>query len=289
MRRRLEVTTNIGCSLACAYCPQSVLVRAYRARAQDGERRYRVMSRAMFSDYIATVPTGTPIHFSGFSEPFHAPDCLDMIADALSKGHEVQLFSVVDRISATQAEQLLEFPLSRFVIHVPDANGLMKLQVTEEYLNVLKILARDPRVEFLTIGVSHPMTRNLLSRINSTRRVHDRAGNILIQSPIVGTAYDQEETRVRLRNGSIVCRSDRMLSNVLLPNGDVQFCAMDYALRHTIGNLARQSYQEIVTGPEIRQLIHDMADDSVPLLCRTCEYAIAGSYGGFDVDTHAGH
>jgi hypothetical protein len=42
--------------------------------------------------------------------------------------------------------------------------------------------------------------------------------------------------------------------NVLLPNGDVVLCCMDYGLRHVLGNLLRQEYHELFSGAEMGRL-----------------------------------
>ena len=69
-----------------------------------------------------------------------------------------------------------------------------------------------------------------------------------------------------------------MFSNVLLPNGDVQLCAMDYGLRHTLGNLFRESYSSIVNGPVLAKVFDELDRSASDILCRECEYAVPGTY-----------
>jgi hypothetical protein len=56
---------------------------------------------------------------------------------------------------------------------------------------------------------------------------------------------------------------EKMYHNVMLPNGDVSLCCMDYGLKHILGNLYEQDYEEII--PENNQCFE---------LCRLCENAV---------------
>jgi len=49
---------------------------------------------------------------------------------------------------------------------------------------------------------------------------------------------------------------------VLLPNGDVSLCCMDYGLDHIIGNLHKQTYEDVI--PQ---------DQTCFKLCNSCENA----------------
>jgi hypothetical protein len=37
--------------------------------------------------------------------------------------------------------------------------------------------------------------------------------------------------------------------NVVLPNGDVSLCCMDYGLKHILGNIYEQEYEDIIPRP----------------------------------------
>jgi hypothetical protein len=47
--------------------------------------------------------------------------------------------------------------------------------------------------------------------------------------------------------GPATCNcQERLYHNVLLPNGDISLCCMDYGLQHILGNLFESSYEDIV-------------------------------------------
>jgi radical SAM protein with 4Fe4S-binding SPASM domain len=73
---------------------------------------------------------------------------------------------------------------------------------------------------------------------------------------------------------SLTCRSTPFYDrNVLLPNGDVVLCCMDYNLKHIIGNLLTQTYEEIFKGKPLLDLIEMNEADKFNKcsICKSCE------------------
>lgn len=64
--------------------------------------------------------------------------------------------------------------------------------------------------------------------------------------------------------------------NVVLPNGDVVLCCMDYSLKHVIGNLLRSEYQDLFTSPEMQRIYQENRKTgfSEQTICRSCENVI---------------
>ena len=56
---------------------------------------------------------------------------------------------------------------------------------------------------------------------------------------------------------------EKLYHNVVLPNGDVSLCCMDYGLKHIIGNIFEQSYDEVVP-----------KNNSCFNLCKFCENGV---------------
>ncbi len=57
------------------------------------------------------------------------------------------------------------------------------------------------------------------------------------------------------------------------PNGDVYLCCMDWSLKHRLGSLATQAYEELFQGEEFRAILRGMTDESVESICRYCEWS----------------
>ncbi len=279
--RTLEITTNVGCKIACSYCPQGRLIKAYKARTQRSPSE-RVMSLRSLQRYLESVPSAVDIHFSGFAEPWHAPECTEMVLHTHSRGHRIAVFTTCDGLASADIPRLAEVAFKRFVVHLPDEFGEMHISVREEYLSELELLVVNKihGLEFLTLGIPHEEIAAVLGWQPSTRRVHSRAANVENPGSTVGFAFGNEEVFKRNADQSVVCRQDRMFANVLLPNGDVHLCAMDYGLQHSLGNLGADTYEDVVCGDNFTQLMEYMKTPGADLLCRRCEYAVPGRYVG---------
>ncbi len=65
-----------------------------------------------------------------------------------------------------------------------------------------------------------------------------------------------------------------LTSNVLLPNGDVVLCCMDFGLRHVLGNLKTDSYSTIINSEERKNILKSMSvGDARKTLCYLCTEA----------------
>lgn len=63
--------------------------------------------------------------------------------------------------------------------------------------------------------------------------------------------------------------------NILLPNGQVQLCCMDWGLQHIIGNLKNQTYDSLFQSQAYMNVLQGMYNDDSNILCRQCEIACA--------------
>ena len=83
------------------------------------------------------------------------------------------------------------------------------------------------------------------------------------------------EGGVGKRTGKIICKTNSLKHNVLIPNGDVHLCCMDYGLESKVGNLLENDYDYLHTGEEMKYVTDRMEDDSLEgdIICRRCENA----------------
>lgn len=244
--------------MACRFCPQSTLARAYESRGEG-----TILTVEAFKAILAKVPRHVRIEFSGMAEPFLCPDCTEMILLAHQRGHEISVFTTGTGLSPADVERIKGLPFKRFVVHLPDMEGHARIDVSDGYLDTLRAIDRTPirGREFMTMGTLPKAVRKVVGKVKPTRMM-SRAGNV------PGIECPERLT------GAIRCRSgDALNHNVLLPNGDVVLCCMDYGLRHILGNLTRDDYAAIFKGGEIAQIKAALNDDSADILCRYCENA----------------
>jgi hypothetical protein len=95
----------------------------------------------------------------------------------------------------------------------------------------------------------------------------NRAGNLsreIISKPELAKVADRV-LHAEKKTKPMTCGCLELLyHNVLLPNGDVSLCCMDYQLTHILGNLFVQSYDDVV--PRHKACFP---------LCRSCENGVS--------------
>lgn len=268
MDRQLLISTGIGCGVLCSYCPQVTIGKAYK--------QYGGPSSLSFETYktcVDKLPADVTVNFTGFYEPFLNPKCTDMILYAVEAGHEVRLSTTAMGLTADQVDRFKHVGFVKFAVHLPDTKGLTRIVVDDTYTAALTRLIDS---EIANIGFHvhesaegpepvHEQVDTLLSRHGITpdnRWILTRAGNI----DIVGVAPP-----ARLQGELALC--PRVYQNVLLPSGDVALCCMDWDLKHVIGNLLESDYETLFKGREFEWVLRGQADESLDILCRTCEVA----------------
>lgn len=258
--KTIDITTNVGCGIRCDFCPQDKLIPAYRNRG--GVLR---MTLGAFREILVKIPRDASLDFSGMSEPWLNPDCTEMLLHAHERGYEVAAFTTTTGMSEADVERIKSVPFRRFVVHLPDMERYSKIDVSDEYLKLLARIVESaiPNCEFMTMGTLPREVTAVIGRRIKRTRMMSRAGNLAnVRAP------------ERLA-GPIRCRScgDSLDHNMLLPNGDVLLCCMDYGLRHVLGNLLASDYRELFAGEAFQWVQAGLDDDSIDILCRYCENA----------------
>lgn len=264
MNQALEITTQIGCSNVCGYCPQDKLIAAYSKKS-----KVRRMSFDAFKECIDKLPDSVNIHFSGMSEPWLNPDCTKMLLYAHQRGHQVRVFTTLVGMTLEDFETIESVPLASFWVHLPSVQWSSKIRITEDYLKLLERVASSTVINasFGTCqGEAFPVIKLILGYHQKKiirYPLTTRAGNIFVN----GVRFPEREDKV------LGCNRD-LRQNVLLPNGDVLLCCMDYGMRHVLGNLLAQDYEDLYKGEEFLKVERGACRDSADILCKTCEYAI---------------
>ena len=234
MNKKLEITTYLPCVNSCHYCPQKLLKDRYNGN--------NVMSVSDFHRVLDNSPW-TDIHFSGFSEPLAHPYIIEIINAASSGGGDVKLFTTLSSIDARCDYSGIDI-LCDMYVHVPHRNARWE---EEWVLN----LHRLDRYTLIKVGDNHS---------NFIKTFLSRTDKKIIDQPIVTRAgncggYDnrEENTGKELR-----CKDNREYQNVVLPNGDVHICCMDYALEYKIGNIYEQTLDEIHDSKPFKEFRENM-------------------------------
>ncbi|MCM1038090.1 MAG: SPASM domain-containing protein [Ruminococcus sp.] len=268
----VEITTVIGCKVNCQYCPQPRLLKNY---FRDDPDRESVMSMDTFTACLEHLPKECHMMFCGMAEPFLNPMCVEMIEQAYRSGRDIELYTTLVGITEKDFEKILTIPVNYVNIHAADRNGYADIPVTENYFKLFKTIINHRREDgkmFVnacnTQGEPHPRIKELCNgKIDISTILHDRAGNL------------EGEALISKRNSAgilscTLCGQD-LNHNVLLPDGTLLLCCMDYGMKHVLGNLKDETYEEIMSGDRIAKIKEGlMGNTEIEILCRNCSNAV---------------
>jgi hypothetical protein len=236
------------------------------------------MSLDTFRECVRRVPQEVRIDFSGMAEPWLNLDCLAMIRFAVDRGHPLAMFSTLLGMRPSDLNALAELTVDPIVFHLPDGEGNSRIPITQKYLtliqqvfDVLPTAAGWKNMRISCHGTLHPRLVTMFGprlaelRVPVVSCVSDRAGSL----------RDADLPHYHVE-GRITCSTAhrRLNHNVLLPNGTVLLCCMDYECQHVLGNLLTQSYHSLFVGTGIRSVLAGLDNPAVPLLCRHCVRAV---------------
>jgi hypothetical protein len=268
----MEITTIVpekGCVVDCVFCPQRTLETAY-----TGER---ILTLDNFKKLVDRIPTEVRITFAGFVEPWMNKYCTDMLLYAHEQGHPISVFTTAVGMSIEDCRRIVDIPYAGnpnggFVLHLPDAEGLAKHPMTPGYRETLKWLSRNQqRIKNFTVMSMGPVHPDVAGLFDSAviYQMYDRAGNLSREAILKPELKKVEERWIKIlpKNQAQTCGCvEHVYHNVLLPNGDVSLCCMDYAVDNIIGNLYTTSYKELVLKP-----------NTCFDICRSCENGVSPS------------
>ena len=264
----MEFTTSIpenGCVVDCVFCPQRTLQKVY-----TGER---TMSLDNFKIAVDKLPQEVRVTFAGFTEPWLNKYCTDMVLYAHEKGHPVSVFTTGIGMSIDDIERIKHIPFAGnpnggFVLHLPDQERKAKHPITKRYVEVIehfgKIYPQIHNFTTMAMGTVHERVNHVF-RDAPVYGMWSRAGNLLGESIMKPELLNRKDEYRSIYHGEkeMTCGClEKMYHNVMLPNGDVSLCCMDYGLEHILGNLYEQSYEDVI--PDNFQCFN---------LCRFCENA----------------
>jgi MoaA/NifB/PqqE/SkfB family radical SAM enzyme len=263
---KFEITTMIGCPLMCNFCPQDKIAKAYKDPI-------RVLTLENFKLALSKIPNEYKIVFSGFTEAWTNKHCTDFVEHAVKSGRNVGIYTTLFGMTQDDVDRLVDlfksYPtqLNEFVIHLPDNQGnMIGWRTSKEYeyaLNTLKA------VSYMTMdqhGQVHPEVKSTVKPVQWY--LHTRAGNL--DTKKLENQFYHEPARYDF---VVECTRDKNLtSSVMLPNGDLALCCMDYGLKHIIGNIFKQDYKDIINGYELNRIkrLNNTLEYTDEVLCKSC-------------------
>ena len=268
----LEISTVVGCTVNCKFCPQDVLLKRY---FQDNRSRQRVMTVENFKLILEHTPQDCIIDFSAMAEPFDNPDCLEMIWLACAAGRKVYLFTTLAGVSEEVVDQLIKLPVFYVTLHVADKCGYAHIPTTETYYrNVEKVINAKktdgtPFIDFINAQTDpdERVAEIVKGKYEVMRSVQDRAGNVSVE----GSQHRERAISPEEKIKCCFCGDD-LSNSVVLPDGTMLICNMDYGMSHVLGNLYEEDYDTVRSKGELQRVLRALKCEERMdnLLCRRC-------------------
>lgn len=249
---RLEITTHIGCPVNCVDCPQALLRSKYQGKLTMDLDEYKAA--------IDKVPQNTRIDFSGMCEPFVNKHCTDMILYAAEKGFPLALYTTLQGATMEDYERLKDVQFDVVTIHLPDNENRSTFNITPEYLKLLSLWECN---HYSCHGTVNGKVLPFVKKRNLITFMHDRAGNVEGRPHI-----DIQPDRMLY----CITSGRDMNHNVLLPDGTVITCCMDYGMTGIFGNLFTHSYNEVIDSAAAWKMRRTL--DEGESICRHCSNAV---------------
>ena len=299
----LEISSVKRCSIRCKYCPQDQLMKASKENDANSEN----INFVIFSKSISNIKSSGDfhVHWTGYSEACLNIKFPEMVNLAEKKGFLQEISTTL--VGHQRCIDYLSNSMAFYYIglHLPDNNGLMEngsLKVNEKYLNNLELFL-DNRLQLMNQGSEtvldsqtfgsdyHPEVRkilekekykNLLKNRFIRSSLHSRSGgvskitNLKIGIKRVLSKGNRISTKIinfflkKLNLRFYYCSYKRLKQPVLLGNGDLNICCMDYGLRSIIGNLTQKNINEIYRHWE--KNYGESFSNGTYIPCNKCEY-----------------
>jgi hypothetical protein len=279
----LNITTTAGCRGSCVYCPQS----EYQG-AMAGVRPTALTA----AEFAGLMPRLSGTHFKafsfgGFSEPFDNSEIVALfeISQAQSFVDAIWVYTTGEAVGPDMLSRLrsIRFDYVDVSCHGSGAGAHRKARpfVDEDRVmeNVYHLLDHRDNIRELTISVSGPfMPEAQRAELRAAchrkgarldvRDLHDRAGLLKIgrRKPIAPQPFR--------------CGKHDFQKPVLLPGGDLSLCCQDFALRHILGNLHANTFEEIMEQSPLRRHVLSVASGAVSdenLACYRCIFCLPAS------------
>jgi len=271
VRPVLEITPKMGCSVQCRYCPQEKLISKYYEGNKD---RTTYMTFQKFKECIDKTPNDLILEFAGFVEPFLNEECVEMIQYAHENGRDITLFTTLVGLTKDKFDRIRNIPFKEVILHTPDEEEYAKIPMTRKYFEMLDMVleAKKPNGKPFVDGANcqsvphHKVLEHTSGKLKIYCELTDRAGNLDSSDNLASNHLEKR----------ITCeRAIDFNHNILLPDGSVVLCCMDFGMQHVLGNLLDQSYEEIMTSEETRYIKRCINFDfDKPVLCRQCNSAV---------------
>ena len=172
-------------------------------------------------------------------------------------------------------DELIKLPVYYITLHVADKCGYAYIPTTETYYrNVEKVLSAKKAdgsqfIDFLNAQTDpdERIAQMAKGKYEIMRSVQNRAGNVKDDS----AQHREKDIEPGTKIKCCFCGDD-LSNSLVLPDGTLLICNMDYGMKHVLGNLYEEDYDTIRSKGELQRVIRALncEEEMDELLCRSC-------------------
>jgi sulfatase maturation enzyme AslB (radical SAM superfamily) len=280
----LELSLVSFCEHVCKYCPQKDLHQAYKnLNTESSTNNQNYMPFDKFQLVLSKVPNHTWIDYSGTAEPTLHPKFVDFVNHTYKTHKTIRLYSTLAGLKAEEIDNI-DSAFQVVVLHLPDSQNIMRLDLNEEYLDVIDKFTNKFKVIAEVYGDLRPELERFRRKFLITNRQLN-SKDLISRGSLVSNFKLVKLNPVKIRQGKVRCKAvidkqDQSLKhNVLAFDGSVYICCCSaFNLSHKIGNLFTDSYEDLFKSEEYLKMMRAQDDPEFRLandiMCSKCELSI---------------
>ncbi|MDB3995855.1 SPASM domain-containing protein [Candidatus Pelagibacter sp.] len=253
--QKLEITSTIGCTMMCSYCPQKLITDV-----STKDQSQKKLNFNEFKNFVENIPNNTQINWTGYTEPLLHEDFNKFVLYLNEKKFKQAISTTMHGRSKSQ-DFMSNFNKFEWVnFHLPDNKYLMKLKITDDYLEKLReaiiyqVKNTKNKVTYQVIGDDfEPKVKNLLEElinlkiisrqnIKITKTINSRSDSLDLDNL---NGLELRSIKNNQKDNYYYCSKKRLNQAVMLPDGSTNICCMDYSLQGIIGTLKTSNLNEI--------------------------------------------
>jgi len=275
--KQMIVDIHSFCNAKCAICPYDDLKSKNKMGMMDESLFVKIIDD--FSHLSKIYKFNGNVIFCNMGELFFTKDVIERIKYVLKSGLRFNIQTNAALMSDIMVDRLLESGFSGAITISchgisPDVyQHVMGLDIRATLKNIDYLISRYPKNRIQIQAIPHEWPKGEARRV---RNYWQRKG-IALRMPLPNNRGGLlPSIKTRCKKALVGCRAGRPLGEMVVCfNGDVILCCNDMGQQEIVGNLARNTIEEVWNGDaflnRIEKIYCGKASD-YDFICKMCEF-----------------